>query len=120
MIRGNAFVAGSSTENQITRVPYSKIVFDYKLEGAGTMDIRLRASVYSNYYGQFTFKQNGESTDYAGVTTEKLSDGYIRVTINIAELTPHTSTEPEDTANIQIYKTTTVGGYLEIIELIEA
>ncbi|MBR5569854.1 MAG: hypothetical protein IKW10_03075, partial [Oscillospiraceae bacterium] len=61
-----------------------------------------------------------EASDYAGVTTEVLTDGYVRVTINIADVTQHTSTVPDTTANIQVYKTTTGAGYLEIIELIEA
>ncbi|MBR5570651.1 MAG: DUF4091 domain-containing protein [Oscillospiraceae bacterium] len=88
VIRGEAFTAGSSKRIAFTEGVYSTVTFDYKItEGTEMQFAVLQDSAGSAYYGRFTLIATGEKTDYAGVEVQALSDGYYRVTINIAEVT---------------------------------
>ena len=88
VIRGEAFTAGSSKRIAFTEGVYSTVTFDYKItEGTEMQFAVLQDSAGSAYYGRFTLNATGEKTDYAGVEVQALSDGYYRVTINIAEVT---------------------------------
>ena len=60
--------------------------------------------------------------DYDGITTEVLEDGYIRVTIETALLgrtncVNNREKAPDDIALIDIYNWTTVGGYIDNIQV---
>ena len=56
------------------------------------------------YYGGYYFNNNGESLDYAGVASQILGNGYIRVTLNFAELTVVSANgAPENVEIFDIY-----------------
>ena len=88
VIRGEAFNAGSSTRIYFTEGVYNTVIFDYNItEGEVMQFALLQDSVGSAYYGRFILTATGEKTDYAGVEVTALSDGYYRVTVNVAEVT---------------------------------
>ena len=62
------------------RMTFSKITDD------GTFNLAALNSDWSKYYGYYCFNAQGADADYAGITCEKLSDGYIRVTLTLSEL----------------------------------
>ena len=62
------------------------LTFDYKITGGEYFNIALLPD-WSSYFGYFEFNANGAVGNYAGITTEKLSGGTIRVRVNMAELT---------------------------------
>lgn len=76
------------------------ITFDYLIvSGGDTLNITLRKDdITDNIYGAFSFDANGEKADYDGITTTKLATGYIRVVINLSELSKEknvTGTPPD-------------------------
>ena len=121
--RGEAFTADKDTYFYLEQPGnYDLISFDYKTEAAGEMTAILRGSAWGGkYYGEYRFTESGEKVDYAGVTTETLADGYIRVTFDMAALNrtgcvDNLNNAPADVALIDIYNWTTVGGYLDNIQ----
>ena len=62
------------------------LTFDYKIENNGYFHIALLPD-WNSYFGYFKFDANGVAGSYAGVTTEKLSDGSVCVTMDMAALT---------------------------------
>ena len=93
VIRGETFTAGSSKRIYFDEGVYSTVTFDYKITDGTEMQFAvLQDSAGSAYYGRFTLNATGEKTDYAGVEVQALSDGYYRVTINIAEVTVSSGT----------------------------
>lgn len=74
------------------------ISFDYcvkTIESAGSVKVYLRKDGdASNIYGYFEFDANGEKQDYAGVTATKLATGYVRVVINLDQVTNTVGTPP--------------------------
>lgn len=119
--RGDAFKGGENYFIVIEEADYESISFEYKLVTEGTMSLILRDGTWLKYFGDFTFDSNGEAIDFAGVTTEKLEDGYIRVTLVMDELmrsgvADNRDNAPETIAIFDIYTTTTADGYVDNIQ----
>lgn len=122
-VRGEAFKGGENLFILIEDADYESISFDYKLVTDGTMTLILRDATWLKYFGDFTFDANGEAIDFAGVTTEKLDDGYIHVTLVMDELNrsgvaDNRDNAPESIAVFDIYTTTTADGYVDNIQAI--
>ena len=120
VVRGKAFTAGKDNYFTVTAGDYKTLSFDYKTEGSGEIAVILRGSKWTTFYGDFRLTENGEKTDYAGITTEKLDDDYIRVTFDLAALqrtgcVNNRDTAPVDIALIDLYNWTTVNGYIDNI-----
>ena len=123
VVRGKAFTAGKDNYFTMTAGDYKTVSFDYKTEGSGEIAVILRGTKWTTFYGDFRLTENGEKTDYAGITTEILDDGYIRVTFDIAALQRtgcinNRDTAPVDIALIDIYNWTTVNGYIDNITVL--
>ena len=122
VIRGKTFTAGKDNYFSLDKAgDYSKLSFDYKLTGSGELAAIIRGTKWSTFYGDFRLTENGEKVDYAGITTEKLSDGYIRVTFDIDALqrtacVNNRDKAPVDLSLIDIYQWTTVDGYIDNIQ----
>ena len=65
--------------------------FEYQLS-SGTFNMALMMPGWDSYYGYFAFDEYGNVDPYAGVTLENLSDGYYRVTVDVAALNKMTGT----------------------------
>ena len=73
-----------------TAAHYDYVSFEYKfntVDDTNRIQFVITESGDTNCYGFFIFDQNGGTNSYAGVTTEKVEDDYIKVTIKTAELT---------------------------------
>lgn len=87
VVRGNYFAAGEDTIIDVVNTDkLSSISFDYKITDGEKFNIALLCD-WSNYYGYYAFNAKGSIGTYNGVTTTRLDDDYVRVTMNIAELT---------------------------------
>ena len=121
--RGKAFTAGKDTYFFLDEPgEWKYISFDYKTEGEGELAVILRGSQWTKYHGDFRLTQDGEKVDYDGVTTEKLGDGYIRATFETDLLqrsgcVNNRDLAPTDIALIDIFQWTTVGGYIDNIQV---
>ena len=89
--RGETITAGADkTINPIVSGELTTISFDYKIESGEKINVALMPN-WISFYG--FFELNAEATNvYNGVTYEKLSDGYIRVTFDMAALTKMSGT----------------------------
>ena len=67
------------------------ISFEYKMVDGTKFNIALMPD-WSNSFGYYAFGPDGARENYAGVTTEVLEDGYIRVTFDLNALTKMTGT----------------------------
>ena len=119
--RGQMFEGGKNLFIEIPNEDYASISFEYKLVTAGTMTLILRDHTWLRYYGDYIFGADGEFSDYTGITTEKLADGYIRVTMVMDELTRSGLADNRDNApatiNIfDVYTFTTADGYVDNIQ----
>ena len=81
----------------------------------------LRGSKWSTYYGDYRLTNMGEKVDYDGVSVQRLDDGYIRVTFDIAALqrsgcVDNRNNAPVDISLIDMFNWTTVGGYIDNIQ----
>lgn len=118
------FAAGAETFLEIEPKAYKAITFDYKLAAEGQMSLILRDSSWLKYYGDFTFNNEGLVWSYqTGITTEKLDNGYIRVTMVLAELnrtniTDNRDNAPETIAVFDVYSWTTVNGHIENLQFL--
>ena len=84
--RGEVISAGvDKTINPSVTGELTTISFEYKIESGEHFNIALMPN-WSSYYGYFQFDAEGTNI-YNGVSYEKLSDGYIRVTFDMAKLT---------------------------------
>ena len=121
VIRGKAFKAGVDNFFYLSAAgDYNTLSFDYKTEGSGEIAVIIRGSKWSTYYGDYRLTENGEKHDYAGITTEVLEDGYIRVTFNLKELqrsgcVDNRNNAPVDVKLIDLYNWSTVSGYIDNI-----
>ncbi|MBO5867323.1 MAG: metallophosphoesterase, partial [Oscillospiraceae bacterium] len=87
--RGEAFVAGEDKDILLdNKEALAQISFEYKLTDGQQFNIGLMPD-WSNFFGYFSFNAEGNVYAYDGVTTQKLSDGYIRVTLDMAALTKY-------------------------------
>ena len=122
VIRGAAFTAGKSTIFDIEDGVYDIVSFDYKIDGEGEIAAIIRGTEWLKFYGDYRLTAEGEKTDYLGITTEKLSDGYIRVTFDLAALDRsgcinNRDGAPSDVSLIDIYDWTTANGYIDNIQV---
>ena len=84
--RGEAFEAGVDKTLSLDNAEVLESVsFEYKIVDGTKFNIALMED-WSNFYSYYAFTAAGASENYAGVTTELLDDGYIRVTFKITEL----------------------------------
>ena len=102
---------------------FKAVQFDYQLESAGEMYIILRDGTWLKYFGDYAFNSDGETVDYAGITTEKLSNGYIRVTMILADLersgcNNNRDIAPETLAVFDVFGTTTVAGHIKNLQFL--
>ena len=99
---------------------YEAVTFDYKITNDGTIAVALMNSDWTLHYSYYMFDAKGETQDYAGVTTEVRTDGYVMVTFNIAELTEGTSTKPEMLGLLRVRgQSSTATGYIDNIQFKE-
>jgi len=121
VVRGQTFEAAKDNYFTFTAGAWNTLSFDYKTDGAGELAVILRGSNWTSFYGDFRLTEAGEKVDYAGITVVKLSDGYLRVTFDIAALQRSVCVNnrdgaPGDLALIDIYNWSTVGGYIDNIQ----
>ena len=83
---GGNFAANEGITVNFEAGAYDVVTFDYQITNGGEMQVCLLSSDWGKYYGYFKFNANGLVQDYDGVSTEKLSNGYIRVTLKLADL----------------------------------
>ena len=122
--RGTAFSAGAGTTVTFENNAYKTISFEYKLVTEGTMSVILRDADNwgSLFYGDFAFDANGLVYDYqTGITTEKLDDGYIRVTMDLSKLNRSGTTDnldkaPTNVGVLDIFSWTTADGYIDNVQ----
>ena len=90
-MRGDTFVGGvNKTVN--TPVSTSDILsFEYRIIAGSKIYVAMLHD-WSNYFGYYYFDANGEMQDYAGITTEVLPDGYVRVTCDVNLMTSKNGT----------------------------
>jgi hypothetical protein len=122
VIRGESFTGGVTKTKILDSDATETLSFDYKLTTDGDMHLILRARSWKGFYGDFEFNANGEAVDYDGITIEKLSDGYIRVTVVFAELNRtgcanNRDSAPESVGIFDIYSWGTADGYVDNIQL---
>ena len=79
------FVAGEDQIIDLTNVDkLTSLSLDYKLESGENLGLALMPN-WENYYGYFDLTNDG--CDVPGTTTEKLDNGYIRVTFDFTTIT---------------------------------
>ena len=125
VIRGEVYNAGEKTNYMIDEGNYATISFEYRLTTDGEINVMLRSPSDTPYYGGFKFNANGETQDYAGVECEKLNDGYIRVTVTIADVERTNNKDnldniPATVSKICIYRDSTASGYIDNIQYVVA
>ena len=77
-----------------------EISFEYKINGSG--NIRFMIGSWSAYYGYFIFNESGSGNSYSGVTTELLSDGYVKVILRPSEITNYEIAKPSDSDELSM------------------
>ena len=118
------FTAGVESYLEVTPDAYKIVRFDYKLASEGTMVLILRDPNWGKYYGSIEFNNDGQVWDYqTGITTEKLDNGYIRVTLMLDELNRSGMADNRDNAPdtigiFDVFSSTTVDGHIDNIELL--
>ncbi|MBR5570782.1 MAG: metallophosphoesterase family protein, partial [Oscillospiraceae bacterium] len=123
-IRGEIYTAGEKINYPMTEGDYATISFDYKLTTDGYIRVMLRSPSDSECYGSFYFTADGEREDYTGVVCEKLSDGYIRVTVTTAEVSITGNSDgrekvPATVSKVCVYRDSTASGYIDNIQFTE-
>ncbi|MBR5569477.1 MAG: metallophosphoesterase [Oscillospiraceae bacterium] len=84
-MRGETFAGGSNKTITLSETATSQVSFEYRIMEGETMRFAFLES-WSSYFGYYLFDANGEAENYAGITTEKLSDGYVKVTATLSEM----------------------------------
>ena len=125
-VRGTKFNAGSNSYVYTDCADaLSQFVFEYRVTNDGVMDVLIGNS--NGQYGNFYFDANGAVTsmsdktarNYDGVSVEVLDDGYIRVTLQLNELTTVYRGTPGNVIEyVRIRATTTAVGYVDNLQLI--
>ena len=122
-VRGTAFDAGVGTIVKFAEANYAAVQFDYKLTNDGDIAVTLRSPNDVPYYGVYYFVASGELHDYSGITTEMLSDGYVRVTMNTAMMDYTNSNINRDNVpatlnKLDILSWGSAGGYVDNVQLL--
>ena len=85
MPRGTALTPGVNQQIMVSaKETLTSLSFDYKITDGEKFAVALMPN-WSSYYGYFEFDAEATHT-YTGVVCEKMDDGYIRVTFNMASL----------------------------------
>ena len=100
--RGDALTAGTDWMVNAEAAAYEEISLDYWVTNDGQFALQLLDAEGANYYGNYYFNAAGETQDYAGVTCEKRSDRYMKITFKVAELAVNSGTAPAEIAAIKI------------------
>ena len=93
--RGEAFTASAGMTKTPSNIPLTEtFVFDVKFTDTTNTHITfILGDGWSNYFGYYSVYKNGVTgAAYDGISVKHLSDGYLRVTINLSELTDVTGT----------------------------
>ncbi len=77
---------GVGTEIDVEGGVYDYITFEYQITNGGTLSIAALSPDWGKYYGYYELNANGKVWEDNGVYSEKLDDGFVRVTLKIAEL----------------------------------
>ena len=77
---------GAGLSIDLEDAKYEAISFEYKITNGGELAICALSPDWAKYYGYYAFGTAGSIDNYNGITCEVLSDGYIRVTMNMAQL----------------------------------
>ena len=89
--RGETVAAGTDKTIDLSATgTLTTLSFEYKIVSGEKINIALMPN-WSSFYGYFELNAEGTNI-YNGVTYEKLSDGYIRVTFDMAALTQMSGT----------------------------
>ena len=119
-IRGDMLIAKTTFEKVFAEDNYTQVEFEYKILNGGTINLALLCPDWSKYYGYITFTTLGPQSNYAGVTYEKLNDDYIKVTIELEELTViYKNVRPDTIDRFYINKNSTAEGYVDSVRFIK-
>ena len=66
---------------------YDRVTFDYKLAADDKTAGFCLSQSGSKFFGYFYVNNSGTTSSYDGVSTERLSDGYIRISLDLDDLT---------------------------------
>ncbi len=85
---GDPFSANTDYTYQADEnVSATTVTFEYLITNSGHINISLfNKADWNHYYGYYEFNKDGSANSYNGVSTVKLDNGYIRVTMVVAEL----------------------------------
>ena len=86
MYRGEMFTAGTDLTISKSPVACSTIEFDYLIKDDGFIKICFLDENWAKYYGYYQFNKTGAASNYVGVSTQALSDGYIHVVLTCLQL----------------------------------
>ncbi len=89
-LRGELVAAGTDYSATAEADTYDQVIFDMIVPAAGgeyEVGFALLDPSWQNYYGYFYLEKTGLESTYAGVSAEKLDDGYYRVTLDISDIT---------------------------------
>lgn len=124
--RGKAFTGGKDCQVALSGVTYTSIVtVDFKfttLENATYPRVRFMIGNWNEYYGYFSVNSDLSVTGKTGVTsTQRLIDGYIRVTIDLSIATSDSGTgtpESQGTAINFLYISDRWSGYSGYVDVV--
>ncbi|MBR5570646.1 MAG: DUF4091 domain-containing protein [Oscillospiraceae bacterium] len=86
IIRGEAFASGVDKNILLNNKGIlDTITFEYKVTNGGTINLAFMQDWF-NFYSYYAFDAFGAVDNYAGITTQELDDGYIRVTVQLSQL----------------------------------
>ena len=86
VVEGGEFTSGNDLTLSFEAGAYSKISMDYKIVAGNDVWFCFANSDLTKYYGYYWLITDGVAESYDGVTCELLDNGYIRVTLDIAQL----------------------------------
>ena len=84
---GEPFAAGSDKQIVLENTEkLETLSFEYQITNDGTLSIAALNADWSKYFGYYEFNGEGNVWNDSGIVCEKLDDGFIRVTMTLAEL----------------------------------
>lgn len=86
--RGESFSDGSDGNFRLTQVKdATHLTFEYRIDSGTKINICIFNEInWHYYYGYYEFTKSGTAANYNGISFEKLEDGYIKVTMVLANL----------------------------------
>ena len=127
---GNSFVETKPTqiaaglEIDVADGAYDYISFEYQITNGGELSICALSPDWGKYFGYYAFGTNGQIWDNAGIDCKVLSDGYVQVTMNTAEMdrinNSYSFTEgPETIGLLLVGGSNTATGYIRNVQVME-